>query len=74
MFNSYSNRNLILDKSSLLASQRDESLQGLTKKARKKKRGRGSIDVYNVDPSPFQSRKLEASESAISLLSNIQQY
>ena len=53
MFNSYSNRNLILDKSSLLASQRDESLQNLTKKARKKKRGRGSIDVQYVDPSPF---------------------
>ena len=74
MFNSYSNRNLVLDKSSLLASQRDESLQQLTKKLRKRKRGRGSIDVQYVDPSPFQSRKLEASESAISLLSNIQQY
>ena len=64
----------MLDKASSLASQRDEAVKKLTKKIHKRKRGRGSIDLLygtGAQPSPFQSRQLEASESAISLLSNL---
>ena len=78
MLNSHSNANLLLDKAVLPTSQRDESLQHMAKRVvRKKKRARGSKDHYGDSSrmyAAFQSRKLEPSDSAISLLSNLQNY
>ena len=67
LFNSQSN--LVLDKPSQLVSQRDEAMQMMAKKVRKRKRDRGSKDLNKNLPT-FQSRALKPSESAISLLQN----